>query len=114
MNVDRKIEIRDEGHGEMPLELALDVAAAVAHRQGGTDQALRRLAKESKRLARIEADIEAIMADQADLAPEMPDDLWNRLNGDRAATERAFTLAINVSRRNLRERIEASFAEGRG
>jgi hypothetical protein len=105
--------IRDEGVDEMPLAEALAVADAVKHRRGGTDQALARLAKECARLKRIELDVEAIMADQGEFDSDMPDELWDKINGNRELTLNAFRLSINFSRRTLRARIEESFAEGR-
>ncbi len=104
--------IGDEGREEMPLDQAIRIAEGVKHRNGGTDKALARLLKEAQRLERIRLEVVEITNDYNELEAELPDKLWRNINGNRDMTARAIRLAVTVSKRTLREKIAASFAEG--
>lgn len=95
----------------MPLEKARSVAQAVAHRRGGTDQALARLDKEINRYNKAEVAVDELLGADGEESGAMPDELWEKIAGNRELTERAIRLSIIVHQRGLREKINAIFAK---
>ncbi len=105
--------IGDEGRDEMPLEKARSVAQAVAHRRGGTDQALARLDKEIARYQKCEELIKEMLQESPELEADIPDQLWRNIANNREQTAKAIRLSVIVSKRKLKELIEGVFDAGK-